>query len=603
MNRYSFLKPLLFLSLSLLLFSFSGREAFLLVSSDLSLENDVALDSAATGKSSDSILTYRNPLNLSVSLSGSYGELRATHFHSGIDLRVGGVTGAPIHAAANGYISRISVSASGYGNALYINHPNGQTTLYGHMLDFNSSIASWVREKQYEKESFSVNLSLDSTLFRVKKGDLLGRAGNSGSSGGPHLHFEVRDTESETPLNPLSETGIKVVDNISPEFQKVSFYSISNFDMVPKRELIRSFTGAFSQIFVVSDTFYVAVAGIDRQNNTYSKLAVYRYNYYLDNELIFSFTPEKVPFNMGRYINSVVEYSEKHSSGLSMIKSWVEPGCGITSNITATNYGLFVLLDDVAHDVKIELIDEHGNKSVRVYKVRRALPSKEAASYTSKEIASANPEAASAPNSVLMPWFLPNRYENESFRILLPLGALYSSITLGIDTVSYGGSGFVVVHEPNTPLHNSARIAIKAQVPEHLRDKAVIVKRGKDGKLSSSGGSYSNGWVETSVGSFGTYGVGYDTIVPSVTPNFKTGENITGRRSLRFTISDNLSGISSYRVLIDNKWVLTSYDAKNRRLETELRGDVIKKGTKHQITIFVTDNKENTNLINSSFVW
>lgn len=553
------------------------------------------LYSFVASDSTKAIISYRNPLDLAVSLSGSYGELRATHFHSGIDLRIGGVTGAPIHAAADGYISRISVSPGGYGNALYINHPDGRTTLYGHMLDFNAAITAWVRQMQYDKESFQVNLIPESTQFKVKKGQLLGRAGNSGSSGGPHLHFEVRDTESEIPLNPLFETGIKVLDNIAPEFQKVSFYSISDFESVPKRELIRSFVGAFAQIFEVSDTFYVAVAGIDRQNNTGAKLAVYRYNYYLDNELLFSFTPAKVPFDKGRYINSVVEYSEKQSSGLSLIKSWVEPGCGITSNITAINNGLFVLQDNSVHDVKIELIDEHLNRSTRVYKVRRALPN--------IAINRDSTDTASAHNSIIMPWFLPNRFENENLRILLPPGALYSSIIFNYDVVNYNGNSFVVVHEPNTPMHNSARLAIKAQVPEQLQEKALIVKRDKSGRLSSAGGSYNNGWVEASIGSFGTYGVAYDTISPVITPGFKSGENLSGRKSLRFTISDNLSGISSYRVIIDDKWVLTSYDSKNRRLEVELKSDVIKRGIKHQITIFVTDYKDNTNQFKSSFVW
>lgn len=580
MNKNSLFKIFFILLLSLLLYSFVDDDGVQLPTS------------------------YRNPLDLSVSLSGSYGELRATHFHSGIDMRVGGVTGAPIYAAADGYISRISVSPSGYGNALYIDHPDGKTTLYGHLLDFAPSIAVWVRERQYEKESFRVNLTPERSLFKVKKGDLLGRAGNSGSSGGPHLHFEVRDSDSQLPLNPLFEADINVIDNLPPEFQKVSFYSITNFKTVAQRELIRSFSSGFSQVLEVSDTFYVAVAGIDRQNNTYSKLAVYRYNYYLDNELIFSFTPEQIPFDKGRYINSVVEYPEKQSSNLSLIKSWVEPGCGITSNITATNNGLFVLLDSDVHTVKIELIDEHRNKSTRVYKVRRALPNPEASSAPNMEAALAsNKEGAPAQNSVVMPWFLPNRYEDENLRTLLPPGALYSSILFKSDTVYFQGSLFLVVHEPGTPLHNSARMAIKAEVPGHLREKVLIVKRGSDGKLSSSGGSYNNGWVETSIGSFGSYGIAYDTIVPVVIPNFREGENIAGRHRLRFTIYDELSGIFSYKVLIDNKWVLTSYDPKNKILEAELRADIIKKGMKHVITIFVTDNRGNTNQIKSSFIW
>lgn len=573
MKKHSYLKFFLYLTFIFILYSFSKDDG------------------------AQRVISFRNPLDNSVSLSGSYGELRATHFHSGIDLRVGGVTGAPIHAAADGYISRISISPTGYGNALYISHPNGKTTLYGHMLDFSPSITAWVREQQYKKESFRVNLTPESSRFKVKKGDVLGRAGNSGSSGGPHLHFEVRETESQLPLNPLYYSQINVVDNISPQFQKVNFYSISNYETIAKRELIRSFKGGYSHVFEVSDTFYVAVAGIDKQNNTYSKLAVYRYNYYLDNQLVFSFTPEGVPFNKGRYINSVVEFPEKQSSNLSLIKSWVEPGCGITSNIKAINNGLFILEDNLIHEVKIELIDEHLNSSTRLYKVRRA---------KSKQVIIAgaqNSEDSLRDKGVVMPWFLPNRYENEFLRILLPPGALYSSINFNCDTVNYDDQLFIDVHDIGTPLHNSARMAIKAKVPEHLQDKALIVKRDKNGKLSSVGGRYNNGWVESSIRSFGRYGIAYDTIMPVVTPNFRKGENISGRRNLRFTIYDNLSGISSYRVHIDGKWVLTSYDPKKKRLQTELKRDVIKKGGKHIITIFVTDNKDNTNLIKSSFIW
>ena len=154
--------------------------------------------------------SYRLPLNLTPSLSGNFGELRATHFHGGLDFRVGGVSGAPVYSVYDGYISRVSVSPSGYGHAVYIQHPNGRTTVYGHLMAFSPAVEQWVRKNQYEKESFSVTLVPDSTMFRVKKGDLIGKAGNTGSSGGPHLHFEIRNSATEITLDPAKECGYSI---------------------------------------------------------------------------------------------------------------------------------------------------------------------------------------------------------------------------------------------------------------------------------------------------------------------------------------------------------------------------------------------------------
>lgn len=537
---------------------------------------------------------YRIPLDLPVSLSGSYGELRATHFHAGIDLRVGGVVGASLFAAESGFISRISVSPTGYGLALYIQHPDGMTTLYGHMHDFAPKITRWVREQQYEKEKFAVNLYPDSTMFPVKRGEFIGRAGNSGSSGGPHLHFEVRDTETQIPLNPITEAGINVPDNIPPVISRVSFYSVSDPFTLPHTKLLASYTEPFQGVISVSDTFYVAVAATDRQNNTSAKLAVSHYNYYLNDKLIFSFAPDKIPFDQGRYINSIVEYSEKQLKGVSMIKSFVEPGGGLKQNIQAIDEGLFVLPDEEVHIVKIEVLDEHNNKSVRSFKVRKG--------------------AASAPGilsdstllkkGIIMPWFLPNRFEAEGIRLTLPPGALYSSILFEAEPATFNDNPAWRVHRNTTPIHNPARIALRADhIPPHLTDKAVIVTYNGNGSQSSIGGSYKNGWIETSTGSFGNFAIALDTVPPRIVPAFRDGDNLSGRAYLRITISDNLSGVADYSVKIDDKWILTAYDPKNRRLETELKADKISKGKRHTIVITVTDGRGNINTLKSSFIW
>jgi len=538
-------------------------------------------------------LNYRLPINLPVSLSGNYGELRATHFHAGVDFRVGGVSGQPLFAAEEGYISRVSVSPGGYGNALYIDHPDGKTTLYGHMHELSPKIAMWVREQQYSKESFSINLYPQPDLFPIKRGEIIGKAGNSGSSGGPHLHFEVRDSKTQLPLNPIKEAAIKVIDNIPPQIQKVNIYSISGVASLPQREIIYSLNESVQNVLTVTDTFYVAVLGIDKQNNTVARLAVAKYSYFLDGEKIFSFVPEKIPFDQGRYINSVVEYSEKQERGHSMIKSWVEPGGGIKSNIDAINDGLFILNDDQIHTLKIELSDEHGNVAQRSFKIKRG------ASYKPGILS----DTIRAKTGVVMPWFLPNRFERDDIRVTIPPGLLYSTIFFEYGSESLNGSQVWRVHNNKTPLHGSAKVSIRVNIPDTLSEKALIAIVNEKGEISSMGGSYSDGWLDAPMSSFGAFTVILDTIKPRVVPSFKEGANLSGRSYIRFTVSDDLSGVAGYRATIDDKWILAAYDPKNRRVEVELRSDKIKKGERHIIVLSVNDNRGNINNFKSSFIW
>ena len=546
----------------------------------------------------EKVVTYRNPLDLALSLSGSYGELRATHFHSGVDFRIGGVSGARLYAAADGYVSRISVSPGGYGHAIYIDHPDGRTTLYGHMMDFAPNITRWVREQQYLQKDFSVNLYPEKSMFPLKKGDFIGRAGNTGSSGGPHLHFEVRESSTQIPLNPLKATSITVVDNIPPEFRSIGFYGICNHQALPSRWKVASHNSGYNGIISLPDTFYVAVDAIDRQNGTNAKLAVYQYNYYLDDTLVFSFTPEKIPFDAGRYINSIVEYSEKSNNNISMVKSWVEPGGGLASNIRSVNDGLFILRDNLEHKIRIELKDEHGNTTNKYFRAKR---SGSPGSLKGDTQNSNN----SFSRSIVMPWFIPNRYHDSLVRLMLPPAALYSSIEFSADTINVNGDIYHMVHNESTPLHNPAILALK--VPAKFAgmpvQKLMLVKLNKNGRLSSAGGTWRNGWVEGRIGSFGIYGIATDTIPPVVTPLFANNQNLSGRNSLRFTVKDNLSGISSYNVWIDGIWILTSYDPKNSRLESELMPDKLRKGVKHDLEIEVKDNKGNTTVLKRTFIW
>ena len=541
---------------------------------------------------------YRFPMDIDPSVSGSYGELRPGHFHAGVDFGVRGAVGTRLYAAERGYVSRITVSPSGYGNVIYINHPDGLATIYAHMLRFAPRITDYVREEQYRKESFAVNLYPDSTLFRVERGDFIGEVGNSGSSIAPHLHFEIRDMEREVPLNPLSLLNVEIQDNMPPIFDEVAFFSISAQKSFPVRNRIVGYKSETSSITAVSDTFYVAVAATDRQNRSRGKLAVFHYRYFLDGEQIFSFTPDAIPSRSGRDINSVLEYSEFiKPGGKSMIKSWVEPGCGLSNNIKSINNGLFILRDDETHEVRIELVDEHGNMADRRFLVKRDISQKGG---TTANDSTAS-DGISIGRDVAMLWFVGNRVIEPDFRYYLEPGSLYSSIVMNLRRDGVNGQNGWRLHNNNTPLHSAAKISLKADIPDSLKSKALIATVSDLGRLSSLGGEWEGEWLSTKSLSFGLYTVALDTIAPSITTSLKEGERVGNR--IVFNIRDDLSGIADYKVYIDDKWVLAEYDAKSSRLTVSLDGRVIERGKNHLVSVEVTDRRGNINRTKSWFIW
>lgn len=554
-------------------------------------------DLAAQRTSADIISAdYSKPLDLPVSLSGNYGELRATHFHAGLDFRVGGVSGAPVKAVKDGYISRLSVSPTGYGNAVYITHPDGTTTVYGHLHSFSQKIERWIRERQYEAESFSVNLIPDPSQFPLKRGEQIGRAGNTGSSGGPHLHFEIRDTKTEIPLNPQRVSAYSIADNVAPTIERVAIYGISSADALPSVSFIRSFTPA-EKIGVISvpDTFYIAVAGVDRMAGTGARLAISEYLYSLEDEEIFSFRAEDIPFSKGRYVNSLVEYPQKVNFKRQMVKSWVEPGTSLRDHISSRNSGLFILNDDAERTVKVELKDHAGNRVVKSFRVKRDV-SVRPKSYDSLAIA----------KGTLMPWFLPNFYENGSLRVILPAGTLYRSILFYADSISSADSEYPVwvVNSESVPLHSGAEISFRTFVPENLRDRAYIARVDEKGRLSYRGGEWRGERLYASLTEFGTYTVAIDTIPPVVNLSLLQGANIASASYITATLYDEASGISSIAAYVDGKWIIPQYDPKSRRVHLLLDRERLEgRGIKRELILNVKDGRGNITETKRSFIW
>lgn len=539
----------------------------------------------------DGNFEFRYPLDVPMSLSGNYGELRSNHFHAGIDFRIGGVVGAPVYAAADGYVSRISVSPTGYGNALYITHSDGYVSVYGHLHRFEDKIREYVRAEQYASGSFVVDLSPDSICFPVKAGQLIAFGGNTGSSGGPHLHFEVRKDGST--LNIVTNRLFAMDDGRKPVINRVAFMGYDIEDGVARvfrinRPRLRS------AVIPLPRLSYVAVDAVDRMEGTNAKLAIGEYSVFLDGECIYRFRVGDIPMNESRYLNSLIEYPLKSRTGRTMVKSYVEPGNGLAYKIDCINGGLIVLDDDSLHTLTVEVKDYANNAERIDYKVKRA-----------SGLLRVNDSLSQ--KGTFAAWHLPFFYKKEGLVFSMPAGSLYRSIYFDAAEDSDASGNFCSkvwsISGYETALHVPARLSIRYDGPDSLRAKALLVSVSHSGRIYGAGGATDScGYVTSRVSSFGSYAVALDTVPPSVRVYIANGETLR-RDIVSFSIRDRLSGLDRYEVEIDGRWVLAEFDAKRSRLSVNLADAKIGRGKKHRLVIRVSDNKGNETVVKRDFKW
>lgn len=314
-------------------------------------------------------------------LSGTMGELRGTHFHAGIDIKTGGTTGLNIYAAADGYVSRIKVDGGGYGNALYIAHPQlGTTTVYGHLQKFDKKIAEYVLKEQYNHRRFSVNLFPDKNSFKVKKGDVVAFSGNSGGSGGPHLHFEIRD-KLQRPLNPLDYGFAEIKDNISPTVQRIGFKTMNIGSRVNSQFGFFEFTPTklkdeytISQTLEVYGEIGISFMGYDRLNDASNRNGIPHINMLMDDKQVIDITIDKVPFSKTRHILCYRDYKIKVEENKSFQKLFIDNGNELNMYEVDSNKGIISIKDTLVHDLKITLKDAYGNTSLVKMKIKGMKP-------------------------------------------------------------------------------------------------------------------------------------------------------------------------------------------------------------------------------------
>ena len=538
------------------------------------------------------------PVNRPIKLSGTFGELRSNHFHAGIDIKtLNGRPGEKIYASAQGYISRIKVAPGGYGNALYIAHPNGYTTVYAHLDRFTPDIKAYVRKKQYELQRFSVDLHPRPDQFQLFQGQHIGYLGNSGSSFGPHLHFEIRRSAGQVPLNPFL-FGLPVQDQVRPQMLALKVYYL---DDKHSRIHVKDYPvqnigpGKYKLDAPLSEGAWRVSFGLkvfDQMNGTPNRNGIYSLEMQVDDQSQYAFAMDDMPFHMTRYLNAHLDYGAKHDREGSFHMCYRMPGNALDIYEERGDKGVVELYAEKPRTVTLITKDFLGNVSTLEFEISR-----DTSIWKSSSTFDYTVDHGKGLN-----------IKNEELAVNIPGNAFYEFATVDYQRYPDTSAGYFAhqhdIGDPGIPLHSYGSIAVKHHnIPAGLRSKAFVARCDPGGELVNCGGTIDGSFMTTRIRSLGIYTVGVDTVPPSIEPvTFKSDMSQSQKMVFRITDNQRIGGSArglSYDVKVDGKWILMEYDAKYDLLIHRF-DEHIAPG-EHELKIVVRDDRNNSTVYQRSF--
>ncbi|MDG1423315.1 MAG: M23 family metallopeptidase [Flavobacteriaceae bacterium] len=535
---------------------------------------------------------FRSPLDIPLRLAGTFGELRNNHFHAGIDIKTNRRIGLPVYATADGYISRIKVAIWGYGKVIYINHPNGYTTVYAHLNKFGDEIQEYVKNIQYEKESYETgNIFPKKDQFIVAKGQIIGYSGRTGGFVAPHLHYEIRNTKTEKIINPLL-FGIKIKDSIAPKIKKLIAYpiglnskinkSLKNQSLSIKKDSLNNYT---ANRLTASGKIGFGINVYDLLGKELNKNGIYSLEMKINGKRKYYHDVETFSFSESKFINLLIdyEYFSKYKSRiqktfrekenkLSIYEGLIENG-SITIN-EGLNYQVEIIAKDFIGNrssIKIPVI---GLKSETMINQQRDTTAYKIVKNKFQKFSKDGVTIAFPKNTFYKDFFLNFSVNERNATIHKPTIPLDKKFTITFDSIMYNESELDHIYIAN--MNNK-------KYPYYMDTRKKSNK------------------IFTTTKTLGKYGLLTDNQIPKIyNPNFKSNDWVSRLRYLTIKISDSQSGIKSYEAYIDNEWILMEYDVKKKKLSYDFRDKKLV-GSKHIFKLVVSDNVGNTNTYNSSF--
>ncbi|MBF6609317.1 MAG: M23 family metallopeptidase [Flavobacterium sp.] len=534
---------------------------------------------------------FRSPMDIPLQLSGNFGELRTNHFHAGLDFRTQQKEGLNIYAAAEGYVSRIKISTYGYGKAIYITHPNGFTTLYGHLQKGSPRLEKFIKEQQYKEKAYEIEVFLKPDELVVKKGELIAFSGNTGGSQGPHLHFEVRDSKSEKAINPIHFYSDILHDRKRPAVVNVVAYPLNDSAVVN-----RSKNPVLLDLKTLSDGSYVAervlangpigfgVNTYDSDNSSSFKNGTYKVEAFSNGSLSFGYTFDTFAFDESRYLNALMDYSRYKRTRQKVQKLFMKQPYPLSIIRTNDKNGIVDVSPNLTQNYRIELTDFSNNRSTITIPVEYSpLP------------------ATDESDIKITPFYLTaskdHNFEKDNFSVFIPANTFYEDFHLQFDVKD----NVLTLHNDSTPAHTNVTISVvDTTLTEEQREKSFIASvNGK--RLGYNSTKRKGNTFTTYTKNLGDFTIAQDTIAPKISISKSIeGKWITSQKSLDFTISDNLSGLKEYNGYLNGEWVLFEYEHKLRRISYDFDDDKTVDG-RNELKIVVSDNVGNSAIFETHF--
>lgn len=534
---------------------------------------------------------FSPPLDIPMSLSGNFGELRPNHFHAGFDLKTNKVEGLNVYAAGDGYVSRIKISLGGYGKCVYVTHPNGYTTVYGHLQKAVGSIQDKIIEAQYKEQNYEVELYLKPTELPVKKGEIIALSGNTGGSGGPHLHFEFRHTDSEKAINPLYFFSNKLKDTKKPLVTNLVVYPLNDEAVVNSsmKPLNLNLTLQPNGTYLAEKVKAIGKIGFgitatDYDDVSYNNNGIFKTQVSSNGKVLYEYVFDEMAFDEGHFINAFLDYKRYKTSNQRVQELFMKKEYPLSNIYTKVDNGIFDVIAGYNQIIKIEVSDFYDNKTVInipiVYSFQSTIVSNEI--FNKDFLLKASRE---------------NLFEKDNVSIYFPANTFLEDFYLDANI----NNNILNLHHDTIDAHQYFTISFDvSSIPASEIEKMGIYAF-KGNKLSYLATKRKENTLTARTKFLGNFKLSKDSIAPKIAISKPIdGKWVTNQKNITFTISDDLSGIKTYNGYLNGKWMLFEYESKLNRLTHNFEDGIVDEG-ENNLKLIVSDNVGNSTTFETKF--